>query len=82
MTPLAIEWTWPDTPISIAVILAAGVICHWLLVADVACQNGVPAPAGIVQDIRIADLQLDAVQPCIQADGNPGDCVDFGGSHH
>ena len=32
MTPLVIEWTWPDTPISIAIILAAGVICRWLIV--------------------------------------------------
>ena len=32
MTPLAIEWIWPDTPIAVAVILGAGVICQWLIV--------------------------------------------------
>jgi moderate conductance mechanosensitive channel len=32
MTPLALTWTWPDTPIAIAIIIAVALICRWLIV--------------------------------------------------
>ncbi len=32
MTPLAIEWIWPDTPIAIGVILAIALVARWLIV--------------------------------------------------
>ena len=32
MTPLLIQWTWPDTPIAIAVILVIALVGHWLIV--------------------------------------------------
>jgi small conductance mechanosensitive channel len=32
MTPLAIEWTWPDTPIAIAIIVAVALVGRWLIV--------------------------------------------------
>lgn len=32
MIPLLITWTWPDTPIAIAVIVVGAMICQWLIV--------------------------------------------------
>jgi len=32
MTPLAFTWIWPETPISLGIILVVGLVCRWLLV--------------------------------------------------
>lgn len=32
MIPILITWTWPDTPIAIAVIVVGALICQWLIV--------------------------------------------------
>jgi small conductance mechanosensitive channel len=31
MTPLALDWTWPDTPIAIGIILIVALVCRWLI---------------------------------------------------
>ncbi|HSK34932.1 MAG TPA: mechanosensitive ion channel family protein [Propionicimonas sp.] len=35
MTPLALTWTWPDTPIAIAVILVVALTARWLIVRGI-----------------------------------------------
>ncbi len=32
MTPLAVPWTWPDTPIAIAVVVIVALVGRWLIV--------------------------------------------------
>ncbi|HEY3409720.1 MAG TPA: mechanosensitive ion channel family protein [Propionicimonas sp.] len=32
MTPLALTWTWPDTPIAIAIIIVVALTARWLIV--------------------------------------------------
>lgn len=35
MTPLAIDWTWPDTPIALAVVVALFLLARWLIVRGI-----------------------------------------------
>jgi small conductance mechanosensitive channel len=35
MTPLALTWTWPETPIAIAVILVVALTARWLIVRGI-----------------------------------------------
>ena len=35
MTPLLIEWIWPDTPITLALIVGGALICQWLIVRGI-----------------------------------------------
>ncbi|HEY3338181.1 MAG TPA: mechanosensitive ion channel family protein [Propionicimonas sp.] len=32
MTPLALQWSWPETPIAIGIILVVALVCRWLIV--------------------------------------------------
>ena len=32
MTPLAFDWTWPDTPIALAIIVIGALVCRWLII--------------------------------------------------
>jgi len=32
MTPLVIEWTWPDTPIALVIIIVGALIFRWLII--------------------------------------------------
>jgi len=35
MTPLALTWTWPDTPIAIAIIIVVALTARWLIVRTI-----------------------------------------------
>lgn len=35
MTPLAIDWTWPDTPIALAVVIVLFLLARWLIVRGI-----------------------------------------------
>lgn len=32
MTPLALTWIWPQTPISLGIVIVVGLVCRWLIV--------------------------------------------------
>ena len=35
MTPLVIEWTWPDTPIALVIIIVGALIFRWLIIRGI-----------------------------------------------